>query len=93
VNIDALDGGFWGDGWNDINKQSFLDILVNADGTDLAWVMGAFYYINNDGSLVSEVDGSAAHYGGDDEPEIVRGLRDVINPLYNTEMVFFSQIL
>ena len=90
----------WGEGWNDENRFTFLDYYE--DGTEngnAAWLMGAFYLIQNDGTLVpcEDVDDDylrTVYLDGEIAEDIldIRGIRDLINPEYNLEMVFFSSL-
>lgn len=66
----------WGEGWNQANRFTFIDRF-----TDDSWLMGVFYLINDDGSLVTGVQEGI----GD-----IYGIRDCINPEHNLQMVFFS---
>ena len=79
-----LNSRHWGSGWNQANRFTFLDYYIDEDEND-AWLMGLFYLIENDGDLV-DFDGDD---DGDDLSE-VHGIRDLINPDHNLEMVFFS---
>lgn len=72
----------WGDDWNSQNRFTFIDRF-----TDDRWLIGAFYLIENDGNPVENVD---EDYLDEDETLDIRGIRDLLNPDYNLEMVFFS---
>ncbi|MCQ9208134.1 MAG: FecR family protein, partial [Omnitrophica bacterium] len=74
----------WGDGWNQANRFTFLEEFA-----DDSWLMGVFYLINDDGSLVP-IPASAADLAAGDYLDEVRGVRDLINPDFNLEMVFLS---
>ncbi len=70
--------GNWGRGWNTENQYTFLERY-----RDGSWLMGLLYLIDDNGGPV-EV--------GPDKDGISRinGIRDLINPDYNLEMVFLS---
>jgi hypothetical protein len=85
----------WGDDWNAANRYTFLEELSadnDGDGAPDQWLMGMFYLIEDNGSLVSiPEDLSGADYFLDNEEnEEFNGIRDCINPDFNVEMVFFS---
>ncbi|MFC1631683.1 hypothetical protein ACFL2I_03920, partial [Candidatus Omnitrophota bacterium] len=71
----------WGEGWDQANRFTFLD-----EFNDDSWLMGVFYLINDDGTLV-DLPGEA-----DERSYLfdVHGIRDCVNPDFNLEMVFFS---
>lgn len=84
--LDKTSAGSWGKGWNNqVNRFTFLDYCTD-DNENSGWLMGAFYLVNDDGSPVLRPA------EGDDKDYLVdiRGLRDLINPDFNLEMVFLS---
>jgi len=74
----------WGSGWNQANRFTFLE-----EFSDQSWLMGVFYLINDDGTLVP-IPASAAELASSDYLDQVSGIRDCINPDFNLEMVFLS---
>lgn len=74
----------WGQGWNRSNRFTFLERFA-----DESWLMGVFYLVNDDGSLVA-LPASIQELATHDYLDEVRGIRDCINPDFNLEMVFLS---
>ncbi|MBN3039362.1 MAG: FecR domain-containing protein [Candidatus Omnitrophica bacterium] len=86
-----IETSYWGETWETENRNTFIDFYAEADGTvnleSPTWLMGVFFLINDDGSLVTDVD--EEFLNGDGTLKVMCP-RNVINPLYNMEMVFFS---
>jgi hypothetical protein len=75
----------WAKDWNQENRFTFL----NYYGRDKnrSWLMGIFYLIDDNGNLIDNVD---QDYINSDNVLKILGIRDLINPDYNLEMVFLS---
>ena len=76
----------WGENWNQNNRFTFLDYYEDGKDED-TWLMGVFYLIDNNGQLVNNV---SADYLDEEGNLDIEGIRALVNPYYNLEMVFFS---
>jgi hypothetical protein len=75
----------WGRDWNQENRFTFLNYY--GKGENRSWLMGIFYLIDDNGNLIDNVD---QDYINNDRVLEILGLRDLVNPDYNLEMVFLS---
>ena len=71
--------GYWGQGWNEPYRFTFLDYYEGG-----SWLMGAFYLIDDSGNFVTTGQENK------DYLDDIHGIRDCINPDFNLEMVFLS---